>query len=121
MWNVDVLTTFVLIPFIVYFVLGTIFLLAGFISLFRIRTVMKHDGTQTDKLEKLMFRILIFSSVYTIPAVVILGCLVYEQVFFFQFDFLRNGNLDVGIKLVDASRRFQLRFPNIVVLTISVN
>ncbi len=34
----------------------TSFLLAGFVSLFRIRTIMKHDGTKTEKLEKLMGR-----------------------------------------------------------------
>ncbi|KAK0179715.1 hypothetical protein PV327_005443 [Microctonus hyperodae] len=81
-WNVDALRGFVLAPLCVYLVLGTVFLLAGFVSLFRIRTVMKHDGTKTDKLEKLMIRIGIFSVLYTVPALIVIACLFYEQAYF---------------------------------------
>ncbi|XP_057325912.1 frizzled-2 isoform X2 [Microplitis mediator] len=81
-WNVDALRGFVLAPLCVYLVLGTAFLLAGFVSLFRIRTVMKHDGTKTDKLEKLMIRIGIFSVLYTVPALIVIACLFYEQAYF---------------------------------------
>ena len=77
--DVDSLRGFVIAPLVVYFVVGTFFLLAGFISLFKIRTVMKTEGTKTDKLEKLMVRIGIFSLLYTIPALVIIGCYFYEQ------------------------------------------
>ncbi|XP_022187227.1 frizzled-2 [Nilaparvata lugens] len=80
-WNAETLRAFVLTPLLVYLALGTIFLLAGFVSLFRIRTVMKHDGTKTDKLEKLMIRIGVFSVLYTVPALVVLGCLFYEQAY----------------------------------------
>lgn len=73
---------FVLAPLTVYLVLGTIFLFLGFVSLFRIRTAMKHDGTKTDKLEKLMLRIGIFSVLYLVPALTVLVCLFYEQVNF---------------------------------------
>lgn len=66
LWNVEMLRSFVLAPLLVYLALGTVFLLAGFVSLFRIRTVMKHDGTKTDKLEKLMIRIGVFSVLYTV-------------------------------------------------------
>jgi frizzled protein 1/7 len=79
--NVETLRSFVLGPLFVYLVLGTIFLLAGFVSLFRIRTVMKHDGTKTDKLEKLMIRIGVFSVMYTVPALVVLACLFFEQAY----------------------------------------
>ena len=82
LWNVEALRGFVLAPLCVYLVLGTIFLLAGFVSLFRIRTVMKHDGTKTDKLEKLMIRIGIFSVLYTVPALIVIACLFYEQAHF---------------------------------------
>uniref|UniRef100_A0A1B6DUK5 Uncharacterized protein n=1 Tax=Clastoptera arizonana TaxID=38151 RepID=A0A1B6DUK5_9HEMI len=81
-WNVDTLRTFVLAPLLVYLALGTVFLLAGFVSLFRIRTVMKHDGTKTDKLEKLMIRIGVFSVLYTVPALIVVACLFYEHSFF---------------------------------------
>lgn len=40
---------------------------------------MKHDGTKTDKLEKLMIRIGVFSVLYTVPALIVIACLFYEQ------------------------------------------
>lgn len=43
---------------------------------------MKHDGTKTDKLEKLMIRIGIFSVLYTVPALIVIACLIYEQAYF---------------------------------------
>ncbi|GAB6029668.1 hypothetical protein CHUAL_005400 [Chamberlinius hualienensis] len=79
LWNVDALRGFVLAPLCVYVALGAIFLSAGFISLFRIRTIMKHDGTKTDKLEKLMFRIGLFSFLYLVPAGSVIACYIYEQ------------------------------------------
>lgn len=81
LWDVETLLSFVLVPLVVYLVLGTVFLLAGFVSLFRIRTVMKHDGTKTDKLEKLMIRIGVFSVMYTVPALVVIACLAYEHAY----------------------------------------
>ncbi|XP_065073615.1 frizzled-like [Ochlerotatus camptorhynchus] len=77
------LAMFLLIPLCVYLSLGAIFLLAGFVSLFRIRTVMKHDGTRTDKLERLMLRIGFFSGLFILPALGFLGCLFYE---YYNFD-----------------------------------
>uniref|UniRef100_A0AAU7EBP8 Frizzled1/2/7 protein n=1 Tax=Terebratalia transversa TaxID=34513 RepID=A0AAU7EBP8_TERTR len=77
--DVDALRGFVLAPLFVYLLIGTSFLLAGFVSLFRIRTIMKSDGTKTDKLEKLMVRIGIFSVLYTVPATIVIACYFYEQ------------------------------------------
>lgn len=79
MSSVQALRGFVLAPLFVYLVVGTCFLLAGFVALFRIRTIMKHDGTRTDKLEKLMVRIGIFSVLYLVPATIVIGCYFYEQ------------------------------------------
>ena len=79
--DIVTLRGFVLVPLVVYLIIGTSFLVAGFISLFRIRTIMKHDGTKTDKLEKLMVRIGIFSVLYTVPATVVIACYFYEQSF----------------------------------------
>ncbi|XP_055595749.1 frizzled-like [Uranotaenia lowii] len=76
------LTRFLLIPLCVYLSLGAIFLLAGFVSLFRIRTVMKHDGTRTDKLERLMLRIGFFSGLFILPSLGYVGCLFYEYYYF---------------------------------------
>ncbi|XP_060639135.2 frizzled-7 [Anolis sagrei] len=81
LYSVDALRGFVLAPLFVYLFIGTSFLLAGFVSLFRIRTIMKHDGTKTEKLEKLMVRIGVFSVLYTVPATIVLACYFYEQAF----------------------------------------
>ncbi|KYN00965.1 Frizzled-5 [Cyphomyrmex costatus] len=71
---------FILAPLFVYLLLGTTFLLAGFVSLFRIRSVIKRQpGAKADKLEKLMIRIGVFSVLYTLPAGVVLGCHMYES------------------------------------------
>ncbi|CAG4961343.1 unnamed protein product [Parnassius apollo] len=77
------LKKYVLAPLIVYFALGATFLLAGFVSLFRIRSVIKRQGgvgagSKADKLEKLMIRIGVFSVLYAVPAGAVLGCLAYE-------------------------------------------
>ncbi|XP_069108770.1 frizzled-2-like [Argopecten irradians] len=80
-FDVDALRGFVLAPLVLYLIIGTSFLLAGFVSLFRIRTIMKSDGTKTDKLEKLMVRIGIFSVLYTVPATIVIACYFYEQSF----------------------------------------
>lgn len=72
------LGVFLLFPLCIYLALGAIFLMAGFISLFRIRTVMKIDGKRTDKLERLMIRIGFFSGLFILPAIGLLGCLFYE-------------------------------------------
>lgn len=81
------LKTFVLAPLFIYLVVGTTFLLAGFVSLFRIRSVIKQQGgvgagAKADKLEKLMIRIGIFSVLYTVPATIVIGCYLYEAAFF---------------------------------------
>ena len=71
---------FVLIPLSVYLIIGSTFLVAGFVSLFRIRRVIKHqNGGKIDKLERLMIRIGVFSLLYTIPATITLACYFYEQ------------------------------------------
>jgi frizzled protein 4 len=76
--RLDTLLRFVLVPLFVYLLVGTLFLLAGFVALFRIRKHMKNDGTKTDKLEVLMVRIGIFSVLYTVPATCVVACYFYE-------------------------------------------
>ncbi|XP_067014772.2 frizzled-2 [Anabrus simplex] len=85
--NPDNLRGFVLAPLLVYLLVGTSFLLGGFVSLFRIRNVIKQQGgiggrTKADKLEKLMIRIGIFSVLYTVPATIVIGCYLYESSFY---------------------------------------
>lgn len=77
--NLQNLRGFVLAPLVVYLFTGSLFLLAGFVSLFRIRSIIKQGGTKTDKLERLMIRIGLFTVLYTVPATIVVACLVYEQ------------------------------------------
>nr|MBE5725745.1 frizzled 2 [Cucujiformia] len=82
--NMENLRIFVLSPLLVYLVLGTSFLLAGFVSLFRIRNVIKKQegiNCKTDKLEKLMIRIGVFSVLYCVPATIVIGCHLYENTY----------------------------------------
>jgi len=77
--NTNLMRGFVLAPLFLYLILGTCFLLAGFVSLVRIRNVMKHEGNKTDKLEKFMVRIGVFSILYMVPAIIVICCYFYEQ------------------------------------------
>lgn len=79
LWDMRNLKLFVLAPLATYLFLGCIFLILGLFSLIKIRTVMKQDGSKTDKLEKLILRIGAFSVLFIIPQSVIIACLVYEQ------------------------------------------
>ncbi|XP_063851962.1 frizzled-10-B-like isoform X1 [Scylla paramamosain] len=92
---------FVIVPLSTLLALGTMFIALGFVALFRIRRAIKSEadvpqvdvGTTTPlstsspltttnitKLEKLMVRIGIFSVLYTVPAVCVIACNVYEYV-----------------------------------------
>ena len=75
------LKIFVIYPSIVYILIGIGFLIAGFVSLVRIRNMIKRqhsDLKKAHKLEKLMIRIGIFSILYTVPASCVIACQVYE-------------------------------------------
>lgn len=74
---------FVILPLIFYLLIGSGFLLAGFLALMKIRKTIKEKGeSKTDKLEKLMLRISIFGIVYSVPALTVIFCCIYE--FFFR-------------------------------------
>lgn len=73
----------VMAPMCFYLALGTVFLMAGFVALFKIRNAIKIQSRsylKTDKLEKLMIRIGIFGVLYTVPATIVVACLWYELV-----------------------------------------
>ena len=74
----EALAGFVIAPLCIYLILGTTFIISGFTALFRIREVIKHDRRRSDKLEKLMIRIGVFSVLYTVPATIVVGCYFYE-------------------------------------------
>ena len=72
-WNQDAIHSFVSIPILLCLMLGSLFLVLGLISLFQIRTLMKREGSKTEKLEKLILRIGCFSALYILPTVVLLS------------------------------------------------
>ena len=82
LWDMGNLRAFVLAPLASYLILGCIFLVLGLFSLIKIRTVMKQDGSKTDKLEKLILRIGAFSVLFIVPQSIIIACLAYEQHYF---------------------------------------
>ncbi|XP_021118411.1 frizzled-6 [Heterocephalus glaber] len=71
---------FVLLPLCLCVFVGLSLLLAGIVSLNHVRQVIQHDGRNQEKLKKFMIRIGVFSGLYLVPLVTLLGCYVYEQV-----------------------------------------
>ena len=78
--NLRSLVIFVIVPLLVYLVFGTSFLIGGFYSLIRIRKALRKDMRAREKFDKLMFRIGVFSVLYTVPAAVVVACYFYEYV-----------------------------------------
>ncbi|XP_076832131.1 frizzled-4 [Brachyhypopomus gauderio] len=76
--NLDALTGFVVAPLFTYLVIGTLFIAAGLVALFKIRSNLQKDGTKTDKLERLMVKIGVFSVLYTVPASCVIACYFYQ-------------------------------------------
>jgi len=79
--NTWVLIGFVVVPLTLYLITGISFLVLGFSSLFKIRSIIREQGgsRQTaDKLEKLMVKIGIFGILYIVPAGTVIACGVYE-------------------------------------------
>lgn len=74
------LLAFVIVPLVVHLVIGTCFILAGFIALFRIRSNLMNEGTNLRKFEKFMAKIGVFSILYTVPATCVIACNFYEKV-----------------------------------------
>ncbi|KAG5837094.1 frizzled-4 [Anguilla rostrata] len=76
--HIDALTGFVVAPLFTYLVIGTLFIAAGLVALFKIRSNLQKDGTKTDKLERLMVKIGVFSVLYTVPATCVIACYFYQ-------------------------------------------
>ncbi|ELU03627.1 hypothetical protein CAPTEDRAFT_166935 [Capitella teleta] len=76
--RLDTLLGFVIVPLSVYLFIGVIFIILGFIAMFRVRRQVRREGHKTEKLEVLMVRIGVFSVLYTVPAMCVIGCYLYE-------------------------------------------
>ena len=75
--NSDDLLLFVALPLLIYLLIGTIFLSMGFIALIKIRKALRKERN-TNKFERLMLRIGVFSVLYSVPASVVVGCFIHE-------------------------------------------
>lgn len=80
LYDLDASRYFVLLPLCLCVFVGLSLLLAGIISLNHVRQVIQNDGRNQEKLKKFMIRIGVFSGLYLVPLVMLLGCYVYEQV-----------------------------------------
>ncbi|NXL67798.1 FZD3 protein, partial [Chordeiles acutipennis] len=81
LYDVDALRYFVLAPLCLYVVVGVSLLLAGIISLNRVRIEIPLEKENQDKLVKFMIRIGVFSVLYLVPLLVVIGCYFYEQAY----------------------------------------
>lgn len=79
LYDLDALRYFVLAPLCVGVLLGLFLILAGIVSLNHVRQVIQHDERNQEKLKKFMIRIGVFSCLYLVPLVTLLGCYIYEQ------------------------------------------
>ena len=106
-WGQEANWLFVFVPVSVCLGVGVIFLLAGFISLAKIRTMMKTEGTKTSKLDKLMARIALFSVLYICPMILLLVCQYFEAlqmnnwVLQWQDDMCRKQEYSIPCPLVN--------------------
>nr|XP_033789824.1 frizzled-6 isoform X2 [Geotrypetes seraphini] len=80
-YDLDAARYFVLMPLCLCVIIGLSLLLAGIISLNHVRQVIQHDERNQEKLKKFMIRIGVFSGLYLVPLVTLLGCYAFEQVY----------------------------------------
>ncbi|KAJ6216520.1 hypothetical protein RDWZM_007677 [Blomia tropicalis] len=79
------LLIFVITPLCVCITIGSLFLIAGFVALFRIRQRVvrqrQNIRVKTDSLEKVMMKIGLSSFFYIVPEGVVLACHIYEYIY----------------------------------------
>lgn len=88
-----------------FLITGVGFIVAGFAAMIRIRQEIRNrarDMTDLNKLEKLMVKIGIFSMLYVLPALTVIGCSVYEKTVLDEWShssytsFCSNGAADLA-------------------------
>lgn len=77
----NALLYFIIIPLGSFATIGAIVLMLGFCSLYRVRSAISHDGVNAIKLKRLMIRIGLFTTLYAVPTICVIGCHVYEYLF----------------------------------------
>lgn len=77
-FNSVALGVFVYMPLLLYLLLGTVFLVIGFVALVKIRNALERDPAKARKLGRLIFRIGIYASLYIITNSILLFIHTYE-------------------------------------------
>ncbi|TRY55367.1 hypothetical protein DNTS_019039 [Danionella cerebrum] len=78
-YDVQILLWFVLAPLCLNVVIGLALLLAGIVALNRVRMEIPLEKENQEKLVKFMIRIGVFSGLYLLPLLSVLGCYLYEH------------------------------------------
>uniref|UniRef100_A0A673M9K2 Frizzled-3-like n=1 Tax=Sinocyclocheilus rhinocerous TaxID=307959 RepID=A0A673M9K2_9TELE len=79
LYDVHTLRWFVLAPLCLDVLVGVSLLLAGIVALNRVRMEIPLEKENQDKLVKFMIRIGVFSVLYLVPLLAVVGCYLYEQ------------------------------------------
>ncbi|XP_051265558.1 frizzled-3a isoform X3 [Dicentrarchus labrax] len=79
MYNLTALRWFLLAPLGLDVVVGVALLLAGIAALNRVRMEIPLEKENQEKLVKFMIRIAVFSVLYLVPLLAVLGCYLYEN------------------------------------------
>uniref|UniRef100_A0A8C1UXQ6 Frizzled-3 n=1 Tax=Cyprinus carpio TaxID=7962 RepID=A0A8C1UXQ6_CYPCA len=79
LYDLMALRWFLLVPLSLDVVVGVVLLLAGIAALNRVRMEIPLEKENQDKLVKFMIRIGVFSVLYLVPLLTVIGCYLYEQ------------------------------------------
>ncbi|XP_058234865.1 frizzled-3a isoform X2 [Hemibagrus wyckioides] len=79
LYDLTALRWFLLAPLALAVTAGVVLLLAGIVALNRVRMEIPLDKENQDKLVKFMIRIGVFSVLYLVPLLTVIGCFMYEQ------------------------------------------
>ncbi|KAI1718693.1 frizzled/Smoothened family membrane region domain-containing protein [Ditylenchus destructor] len=111
---------FVLLPKVCLVLTGLCFIVAGFSAMCRERECFRRRGTDTSKLEKFMFKMGSFSTLYVIPALVIAICDCYHVLVLMRWHPATIGcKLSGGVQSGACVRPFQPQ-AEIYVLNVSM-
>ena len=72
------LGVFVFLPVLVYLIVGIVFLIIGFTSLVNIHKELAKDHQKSRHLQRLIFRVGLFSALYVIPNAILVILYIYE-------------------------------------------
>ncbi|KAM9435237.1 frizzled-3a isoform 2-T2 [Clarias gariepinus] len=79
LYDLTALRWFLLAPLALAVTAGVVLLLAGIVALNRVRMEIPLDKENQDKLVKFMIRIGVFSVLYLVPLLTVIGCFMYEH------------------------------------------